>query len=373
MEINSPTQLESHHAHWADEADAIKPSAARSVLAFMLSFGKVTGKAVGWLALWTLAGTVGSVMGDIYSPNQADVEYRQKSEALTKGLYEQSLSCLNLGEKDPLCGTARDLTAGEKRMLRDVFGPDIPVDDIRIRFYNNDKAGGFVHPAISDTLIHINTSLMRGSVTVNPDGLYTYSSEGWLSDISLSYSGVRETFIHEAAHVMQELGYLPYGTRADPYDPHRYEYTIVSGRTLRDYNNEQGASIVAAFAIRVMDSQVFIEQYARDNPGRSWPETACADQNTFSGTDRLFDILNKLETYTNHHPMNEIVSRDMPHTRQKWGAVFEADACSARAGAAWLQATYPEQFRHDPQGTTQRALTDYKQRVEEALQALNRR
>ena len=166
-------------------------------------------------------------------------EYAGKIKDLDGGLYAQNKSCNNIGEIDPLCGTTRGLTVGEKALLRGFFGPLVPVDKIKIRYYNNANSDGFVLESMP-TIIHMNSRYIR-TLSRDENGKVNAT---YRQDLSTEFSEAQATFMHEATHVMQFAKRVAFKNHASETDVTRYAYTLHAGASLRDYNDEAGASIV---------------------------------------------------------------------------------------------------------------------------------
>lgn len=168
---------------------------------------------------------------------QYDREQAQRDQqSLRQGYYDQKISCNNMGENDALCGTVRPLTRGEKRLLRDFFGPEFPADDVRVGYFNNTLDRGFVYGAVVPNVIHINTNK-------TPGVLYDVND---LLNIDGDNPELAGTLFHEAAHIMHNRGLLPISGNARS-DQHRYEYKVRDGDTFGSFTNEQGGAIVGDF------------------------------------------------------------------------------------------------------------------------------
>lgn len=121
----------------------------------------------------------------------------------------------------------RRLTAGERAMVREMFGDAIDAERVRI----HRRKWFFLHP---DKVI----MAPDGHIWVPP------KSDLWADDYSEAPIGLQGLFVHEMTHVWQAQRkgrwYLP--LMRHPFC--RYDYSFIPGRPLARYGLEQQAEIM---------------------------------------------------------------------------------------------------------------------------------
>lgn len=135
----------------------------------------------------------------------------------------------------------RPLTAGERAIVRDMFGDAIDAERVRI----HRRKWFFLHPA---------------KVIMAPDGHIWVppKSDLWADDYARAPIGLQGLFVHEMTHVWQAQRkgrwYLP--LMRHPFC--RYRYSFVPGWPLDRYGLEQQAEIMR---------HVFLQRVAVTPPG----------------------------------------------------------------------------------------------------------
>lgn len=141
----------------------------------------------------------------------------------------------------------RDLTAGETRMLREIFKDS--VDYKKVRIHHSPTADRILRWMGAEAVTHKNLIFMSQSACAK------------------NYASCRDNypqyvFVHEAAHVWQAQNGLMPGPLRMAFENYRrlipngdyhthYEYSLQDGKPLTAYNVEQQASIITDYYMHV--------------------------------------------------------------------------------------------------------------------------
>lgn len=125
-------------------------------------------------------------------------------------------------------GIARDLTFGEKILVRSAFG-------FSVRWHN--------------VKIHCDSYLPFGmqspGVAIAPNGELWFRKDDYSKDFSGETIMGKHLFIHEMAHVWQRQRGMWVRSRGLFSWAAKYQYTLDNSKKLKDYPMEQQASIIA--------------------------------------------------------------------------------------------------------------------------------
>jgi len=123
-------------------------------------------------------------------------------------------------------GTVRPLTAGERVIAAEVFGPALDPEPVRLR-----RAKWFM--------------FQPAWVTMAPDGdIWCHPNGGvWCDDFSRGPLWQRALFVHEMTHVWQHQSGINLILKRRPFTPYAY-LPLVPGRPFAAYGIEQQAVIV---------------------------------------------------------------------------------------------------------------------------------
>lgn len=141
-------------------------------------------------------------------------------------------------------GKSRGLTAGEIAMARLIFKDSI--DYSKVKVHN----GEFLW-----------FGLQPDNTAMTPDGEMYFNKDYFKEDFSQESNRNKHWFMHEMVHVWQhQLGYWV-KLRGAIRIGLGYEYTLVRGKRLSDYNMEaQGDLLADYFALKHLDGKYTMQQ-----------------------------------------------------------------------------------------------------------------
>jgi hypothetical protein len=134
-----------------------------------------------------------------------------------------------IAERLQMADITRNLTAGEKEMLRAVFGTGITYSSVRIHNYK-----WFI--------------FQPDDTAMTPNGQMYWPPAEYLADFSLSTVGLstRAWFVHEGTHLYQHYG-LGWNVIARGIVDREYNYTLDPAKKFADYGLEQMGDIASDY------------------------------------------------------------------------------------------------------------------------------
>lgn len=127
-------------------------------------------------------------------------------------------------------GIERDLTFGEKILVRSVFGFSIRYHSVKIRCDSYFPFG-----------------LQNKGTAMSPNGELWFRVGDYKKDFSTSYIEDRHLFLHEIAHVWQRQKGMWVRSRGLFSWAADYHYILDGGKKLKDYSMEQQASLISDY------------------------------------------------------------------------------------------------------------------------------